>query len=312
MEIISYAKQFEDVVLWNVFKDVDKGFYVDVGAADPEINSVTKLFYDKGWTGVNIEPSYQFFHKYLDLRSNDINLNIALGKNDSPKKDFYEIVDTDISTLDKKTADYYKNFHNKNVFSHKVISKTLAEVCIENNIDKIDFLKLNSNGSDLEIIESHDFNFIRPIVILVNSKNNTEQKSLIENLLNSYNYELALQSGGNLFYLAKEHSLLVSKFIDPICLLENIKITANHKSAENLAEIINQFENNINNLKFVSKQFIKIIYKKILNFIKAIKQNTKYIVIKLGLFVKRALRFFYIRIFKNIILKKKVSGAHSN
>jgi len=301
MTITSYAKQFEDIILWNVFKDIKNGFYVDVGAADPEINSVTKLFYDNGWTGVNVEPSYQFFYKYLETRTNDINLNIALGNEEFQKIEFYEILDTDISTTDKKQAEQYKN-----IFSHKIISKTLKEVCTENNINQIDFLKINSNGSDLKIIEGHNFNIIRPIVILINSKNTDEQKQEIDNILKSHNYELVLQSGNNLFYLANEHKLLATKFVDPIYFIEDIRITEKHKLTENLAKKINQYEDDINDLSFVLKQVINITKKKILNLIESIVENTKYLVIKSGLLVKRNLRLL-----KSVISNKKSKPVSS-
>jgi len=46
---ISYAQNHEDVLLYRALKGVGKGFYIDVGANDPEEDSVTKAFYDRGW-----------------------------------------------------------------------------------------------------------------------------------------------------------------------------------------------------------------------------------------------------------------------
>lgn len=56
MKLISYAQNHEDIMLWRALKSVQNGFYVDVGANDPVLDSVTKLFYDRGWSGINIEP----------------------------------------------------------------------------------------------------------------------------------------------------------------------------------------------------------------------------------------------------------------
>ena len=63
MTFISYAQNFEDVILRRALKDIEKGFYVDVGAHDPVIDSVTKAFYDLGWRGINIEPVKEWFEK---------------------------------------------------------------------------------------------------------------------------------------------------------------------------------------------------------------------------------------------------------
>ena len=73
MTFVSYAQNFEDVMLWRALKHVEFGFYVDVGANDPEVDSVTKLFYDNGWRGVNVEPVTQWYEKLHRERSRDVN-----------------------------------------------------------------------------------------------------------------------------------------------------------------------------------------------------------------------------------------------
>ena len=75
--MISYAQNFEDVILWRVFKDIISGFYIDVGAYHPRIDSVTKWFYDQGWNGINIEPSKEYLDRFYDERPRDLNLNLA-------------------------------------------------------------------------------------------------------------------------------------------------------------------------------------------------------------------------------------------
>jgi hypothetical protein len=57
MPFISYGQNSEDVVLWRALRDIGTGFYVDVGAGDPKEDSVTHAFYERGWSGINIEPS---------------------------------------------------------------------------------------------------------------------------------------------------------------------------------------------------------------------------------------------------------------
>ena len=56
MQNISYSQNYEDIYLWRLLQDVHHGFYIDVGAFDHQKDSVTKLFYDRGWSGINIEP----------------------------------------------------------------------------------------------------------------------------------------------------------------------------------------------------------------------------------------------------------------
>jgi hypothetical protein len=77
MGIISYAQNFEDVLLNRVFGGVNYGFYVDIGAYHPVDDNVTKAFYDRGWSGLNIEPG-EVFPELAAARPRDINLNMAV------------------------------------------------------------------------------------------------------------------------------------------------------------------------------------------------------------------------------------------
>src|SRR5271165_3364073 len=77
--MISYAQNFEDVALWRALKDVSGGHYIDVGAFHPEIDSVTKWFYDQGWSGINLEPVPEMFAVLEAARPRDTNIRAAAG-----------------------------------------------------------------------------------------------------------------------------------------------------------------------------------------------------------------------------------------
>ena len=79
MTFISYSQNFEDVMLWRALKHKENGFYIDVGAAHPDIDLVTRAFFDRGWTGINIEPSLEFYTRLAATRGRDINLDLAVG-----------------------------------------------------------------------------------------------------------------------------------------------------------------------------------------------------------------------------------------
>ena len=68
MNFISYAQNYEDVILWRALKHIEKGFYIDIGANDPVIESVSNAFYEKGWRGINIEPAASWFKKLEKIR----------------------------------------------------------------------------------------------------------------------------------------------------------------------------------------------------------------------------------------------------
>ena len=104
MTFISYAQNYEDVLLNRVFKDKTQGFYIDIGALHPTFDSVTKAFYDRGWTGINIEPIKEFYSIFIKDRPRDINLNIAISNTES-NLDFFEVLgQPGNSTLNKDIA----------------------------------------------------------------------------------------------------------------------------------------------------------------------------------------------------------------
>src|SRR5208282_1615647 len=76
---IYYAQNKEDLFIKAFFPDIKKGFYIDIGANDPVIDSVTKLFYDEGWRGVNIDPIKRHIKDLEKDRPGDINLQIGVG-----------------------------------------------------------------------------------------------------------------------------------------------------------------------------------------------------------------------------------------
>ncbi|RDH40967.1 MAG: hypothetical protein CFE62_000985 [Candidatus Aquirickettsiella gammari] len=87
MTVLPYAQNLEEVVLWRALQHVKKGFYIDVGAYSPDEDSVTKLFYDKGWSGANIEPNPEYHAELVRKRPRDKNFCFAL----SNKLDLTEI-----------------------------------------------------------------------------------------------------------------------------------------------------------------------------------------------------------------------------
>ena len=80
MPFVSYAQNFADVILWRALCNVENGFYVDIGAADPQIHLVTRAFYERGWSGINVEPLGENFSRLMQERPRDTNLKVAVGR----------------------------------------------------------------------------------------------------------------------------------------------------------------------------------------------------------------------------------------
>ena len=199
-------------MLRRVFRDRKEGFYIDVGAADPKADSVTKFFYDEGWSGINIEPNEFFYDKLLAERPRDINLNVAVGDREEDRI-FYLFEKIGNSTFDKASNDRYRErgFESKPVVVHVA---TLAGICEKYVKRSIDFLKIDCEGWEGAVLSSADWDRFRPTVLIVEATDpGTTDPSWQEwePLLLNY-FEMVYFDGLNRFYLSHESGHLRSHF----------------------------------------------------------------------------------------------------
>lgn len=214
---ISYAQNFEDVMLWRALKHIEKGFYIDIGANDPEIDSVTKVFYDAGWRGINIEPIPQWYQKLKDERLRDINLQLAVG-NETGEITLFEIPDTGLSTADELFAERHVLEHGFDSSEFKVPMDTLTNICERYHTSPIHFLKIDVEGMEKAVLEGVDFKKLRPWIVLLESMlPNVQQENhnSWEYILLNAGYKYAYSDGVNRFYVASERSELLDAFRYP-------------------------------------------------------------------------------------------------
>lgn len=216
MSMISYAQNREDVLLNRVFP-APAGFYLDVGAADPVEYSVTKWFYDRGWSGVNVEPQPGYFRALQADRPRDTNLNVGLS--DTPGTvTLYEAPDKPgWSTMEPAVAGEFRA-QGIELVERQVAVLTLAEVCERYARGPIDFLKVDVEGHERHVLRGADFARWRPRVVLVEA---TEVGRAVLNheawepLLLTADYKFATFDGLNRYYVRAEDEDLIPKLQVP-------------------------------------------------------------------------------------------------
>jgi FkbM family methyltransferase len=219
---VSFAQNYEDVILWRALKHIKNGFFVDCGAYDPTCHSVTKAFSDRGWNGINIEPIPSLARKFADQRPLDINLNIAVSDH-SDCADLYEIVDTGLSTFSAEIAHRHveAGFVAKRI---KVQTARLSNVLEQFSRDTIHFLKIDVEGAEKRVLAGLDLRKFRPWVILVEAtKPLTAEPNHQEwepNLL-LQGYDFAYFDGLNRFYVSHDHPELCSSLALPPNVFDN-------------------------------------------------------------------------------------------
>lgn len=217
MTLISYAQNFEDVMLWRALRHVRAGFYVDIGANDPTIDSVTRWFYDQGWSGINVEPVPHWFDKLQADRPRDVNVQCAISNQDGPLT-LYDIPDTGLSTLDSSIAQrHHSTGCQVNTLSVPVL--TLDALLARHAAGKdIHFLKIDVEGAETQVLQSTSLSLFRPWIIIVEAtapRSPQTNHHDWEHLLLGQQYTFAYFDGLNRFYVAQEHSQLLAALHTP-------------------------------------------------------------------------------------------------
>jgi FkbM family methyltransferase len=212
MSMMSYAQNGEDVLLNRLFPEGD-GFYVDVGANDPVDCSVTKHFYDRGWTGINIEPEPAAFGRMVAGRPRDLNLNLGLSDRDGILT-FFDAPDANgWSTFSPGQAANLRA-QGIEVIERPIPVMTLAQVCEEHVKGPISFLKIDVESHESAVMAGADWTRWRPRVVLIEAIGPAVPGGKVEwepALLGS-GYQFALFDGINRFYVRDEDRDLLPRF----------------------------------------------------------------------------------------------------
>lgn len=227
MTLISYAQNFEDIILWRALKHIENGFYIDVGAWSPDFDSVTRLLYERGWRGINIEPNPKAHAELQEQRIKDLNLCIAIGE--KPGTQILNLVtDTGLSTLDETIA-------RRHVEAGWIVKDLEVEVTTLADIweqyvpegQDVHILKVDVEGSEEAVIKGNQWLKYRPWIVVVEASfpmSQHENYVAWESILIAADYCFAYADGLNRFYVAKEHANLLPAFKYPPNVFDDFKL----------------------------------------------------------------------------------------
>lgn len=215
--ITSYAQNFEDVMLWRALSHVGEGFYIDVGAQDPVVDSVSLLFYERGWRGVHVEPTPYYAELLRRSRTGDVVIQAAVGLGHDEILPFFEIPQTGISTADPEMAQRHRA-RGVEVREIRVPCVTLASIFEIIGQRDVHWLKIDVEGLEYQVLAGWGATHVRPWIVVVESTlplTRIERHQEWDPVLLGYGYTHAYFDGLNRYYISADHPELRDAFSLP-------------------------------------------------------------------------------------------------
>ena len=163
---ISYSLSTIDLLITHIFKNKKKGFFIDIVCNHPVYNNNTYLLYKKGWRGINVDLDKQSIKLFNLFRKYDFNKNAAVSSV-SKEVDLYFYHDkSPINTINKTSVEFQKA---KPKEVRKITTNTLDSIILDSPFvdKKIDFLSIDVEGNELEVLKGLDLNKYSPKIIVI-------------------------------------------------------------------------------------------------------------------------------------------------
>jgi FkbM family methyltransferase len=224
--MISYAQNFEDVLLERIFKNLDSGFYIDIGAQDPILDSVSLHFYDKGWTGIDVEPVPMFADALRLHRKRNCIIQKAITDTAEPIEMCF-IPGTGLSTISNCLNDKCVKAGRESI---PIIVETMSLGDLLNSamVDNIHWLKIDVEGFEENCLSSWHDSQVRPWVVVVEATSPNTQIPTYEQWehhLIDRQYVYVYGDGLNRFYLHDEHLELKEIFRFPPNIFDDFELS---------------------------------------------------------------------------------------
>lgn len=181
---ISYAQGGEDLIAATLLRDLLKipfPTYLDIGAHHPVYLSNTFLLYTLGCRGVCVEPDTILFQRIKRKRKRDICLNVGVGITEQRSADFYVLSTRTLNTFSREEAELQVRTQSHTI--DKIIQIPLVPIdeIIQKNFESCpNFVSLDTEGMDLAILKSFNFEKFRPEVFCVETLTHPHERKVTE------------------------------------------------------------------------------------------------------------------------------------
>ncbi|MCU0334653.1 MAG: FkbM family methyltransferase [Chitinophagaceae bacterium] len=206
----SYAQHGEDLLVEHLLRvlQVERPFFIDVGAHHPYLLSNTYLLYEQGARGVNVEPDPSLIAAFRQYRPLDTNLPCGVRFDERTASTLYIMSSPVLNTFSRQEAEHVAAFGTYSITGEvQVPLLSLADIMAAHcPSGVVDFISIDVEGLDWEIIQYNQLDAIRPKVLCVETMRYTEsgigQKNtnLIQ-YLTSIDYQVHADTGLNTIFV---------------------------------------------------------------------------------------------------------------
>ena len=208
---ISYAQRYEDLHLWRCFDGQHDGFYIDVGAGNPVYDNVSFSFYLSGWRGIAVEPNPSLAALGRAVRPRDYLYEGLAGTRPGEATLYLQHEFHGLSTTIAEQARIAEKELGRSAEALTRPVTTLAALCEAHAPATFDFLKIDVEGAEADVLRGADFRRFRPKVIVVEAYKPITMEPAFgewEPLLTEHGYSLAWDDELNRYYVAHEAGAL--------------------------------------------------------------------------------------------------------
>ena len=201
----------EDKKILKLFKEKKYGTYLDLGCFHPIRQKNTYLFHKIGWKGINIDLNPLTIELFNIARPNDLNLCVAISRKKGTKDLFFDNELSSLNTINKNHTLFLKKAFNQiHLKKRKIKTNTLNNILKKYKINKIDFMNIDIEGNEFEVLKTINFKKIDIKVIcieIVNYEIYSDKikinKNKIFNILKKNNYRLKFKTFVNYIFIKR-------------------------------------------------------------------------------------------------------------